>query len=105
MEVDTKGAKSRLAVVAIQRYENGMKNVAKVAVSLPVSTLKSLEKARLRLKKTRSAVVVEALQRWLEAEQLGDDDKRYVEGYLKRPESSVKAEAIARAVTAGWEKW
>lgn len=82
-----------------------MKAVAKVAVSLPLNTLKSLEKARRRLKKTRSAVVTEALQRWLEAEQLGDDDKRYVEGYLKTPEATSDTEAVATAVTAGWEPW
>jgi metal-responsive CopG/Arc/MetJ family transcriptional regulator len=82
-----------------------MKRVAKVAVSLPLDTLKSLEKARLRLKKTRSAVVTEALQRWLEVEQLGDEDKRYVEGYLKKPEISVEVEAVAAAVAAGWGKW
>jgi metal-responsive CopG/Arc/MetJ family transcriptional regulator len=82
-----------------------MKGVAKVAVSLPINTLKSLEKARLRLKKTRSAVVVEALERWLESEEVGDDDKRYVEGYLKMPENVAEVRAVAAAVTAGWDKW
>ncbi len=82
-----------------------MKGVAKVAISLPLNTLKSLEKARIRLKKTRSALVAEALQRWLDTEELGASDKLYIEGYLKRPEVTRETEALAAAVTAGWEPW
>ena len=80
-----------------------MKSVAKVAVSLPVSTLKSLERVRLRLKKTRSGAVTEAIEQWLASEEIGEDERRYVEGYLKHPERADSA--TATAVVAGWEPW
>jgi metal-responsive CopG/Arc/MetJ family transcriptional regulator len=82
-----------------------MKNVAKVAISIPSTTLKSLERARTRLKKTRSAVVAEAIERWLAAEEIGIDDKRYVEGYLRHPERTDEIAAVAGAVTQNWEPW
>jgi hypothetical protein len=48
-----------------------MKGVAKVAIGIPVETLKSLERVRSRLRKTRSAAISEAIARWLAAEELG----------------------------------
>jgi hypothetical protein len=94
-----------LAGAAIRRYEIGMKGVAKVAVSLPIETLRSLERVRARLRKTRSGAVTEAVERWLCAEDLGDDDRRYVEGYLRRPERTDDAAAVASAAAATWEPW
>ena len=89
----------------IQWYEHGMKSVAKVAVSIPSDTLKSLERARARLRKTRSAVVTEAIERWLAAEELTEGDKRYVEGYLRRPERSDESSVVAGSAVQEWEPW
>lgn len=80
-----------------------MKMVAKIAVSMPVATLKSLERARARLKKTRSGAVTEAVERWLAAEGLGDDERRYVEGYLKVPEHGETS--LAEAAVRAWDPW
>lgn len=85
--------------------KTGMKNVAKVAVSIPRDTLKSLERARARLRKTRSAAVTEAIEKWLRAEEVGEDDHRYVEGYLRHPELSGETATVAKAVAATWERW
>jgi transcriptional regulator of met regulon len=82
-----------------------MKNVAKVAVSIPIETLRLLETARTRLRKTRSAAVTEAIEHWLRAEQISDGDRRYVEGYLRLPEQAAEAAATAQAATATWEPW
>ncbi|MGA3123124.1 MAG: hypothetical protein ABSF69_20325 [Polyangiaceae bacterium] len=82
-----------------------MKSVAKVAVSLPITTLKSLERVRARLQKTRSGAVTEAIERWLQAEEFGDDERRYVEGYLRHPERVDDAATVAGAVVATWESW
>jgi metal-responsive CopG/Arc/MetJ family transcriptional regulator len=82
-----------------------MTSVAKVAISIPAGTLKSLERVRARLRKTRSAVVTEAIERWLAAEELDEDDKRYVQGYLRQPEPAVEVSATATAVVAGWKAW
>jgi len=77
-----------------------MRNVAKVAVSIPIDTLKSLERVRTRLCKTRSAAITEAINVWLRGEDIGEEDRRYVEGYLRRPESGAEAVSVARAVVA-----
>jgi metal-responsive CopG/Arc/MetJ family transcriptional regulator len=90
---------------AIPWYENSMKGVAKVAVSIPRDTLRSLERARARLRKTRSAAVTEAIEKWLRAEQVGEDDRRYVEGYLRHPEQSGETAAVAEVAAATWERW
>ena len=86
-------------------YEFSMKSVAKVAVSLPVDTLKSLERVRVRLRKTRSGAVTEAIERWLQSEEVGDDERRYLEGYLRHPEHAEESAALAGAVVATWEPW
>ena len=82
-----------------------MKNVAKVAVSIPIDILRSLERTRARLRKTRSAAVTEAIETWLRGEEVGEDDRRYVEGYLRHPESSGESAAVAEAVVKTWEPW
>jgi hypothetical protein len=94
-----------LARVEIPKYEFGMKSVAKVAISLPVETLQSLERVRARLRKTRSGAVTEAVERWLQAEEVGDDERRYLEGYLRHPERIDEARAVAGAVVVTWESW
>lgn len=82
-----------------------MKSVAKVAVSMPVATLKSLERVRARLKKTRSGAITEAVERWLAAEGLGDDERRYIEGYLKVPEHTRGNTSLAEATVGEWDPW
>jgi metal-responsive CopG/Arc/MetJ family transcriptional regulator len=82
-----------------------MKGVAKVAVSIPVQTLRSLERVRKKSRRTRSAAVTEAIERWLAAEEIGEADKRYVEGYLRQPERLEEQAAIATAVVRSWADW
>jgi metal-responsive CopG/Arc/MetJ family transcriptional regulator len=82
-----------------------MKNVAKVAVSIPVATLKSLERVRTHLHKSRSAAVTEAIEQWLRAGEVGKDDERYMEGYLRQPERADGTGEIASAVIQTWEPW
>jgi len=86
-------------------YESGMKNVAKVAISIPISTLRSLERVRTRQRKTRSSAVTEAIEKWLATEEMGEDDRRYVEGYLRHPERTAETAAIASAAAATWDSW
>jgi metal-responsive CopG/Arc/MetJ family transcriptional regulator len=82
-----------------------MKSMAKVAVSLPVDTLRSLERVRARLRKTRSGAVTEAVERWLQAEDVGDEERRYLEGYLRHPERTAENAAVAGVIVATWEPW
>ncbi|HET6611878.1 MAG TPA: ribbon-helix-helix protein, CopG family [Kofleriaceae bacterium] len=81
-----------------------MASTAKIAVSVPTATLGRLERARQALHRSRSAIVSEAIERWLEDQQPGADDQRYVEGYLRHPEGTG-ASKIAAAVVASWEPW
>jgi metal-responsive CopG/Arc/MetJ family transcriptional regulator len=82
-----------------------MKGVAKVAVSIPVETLRLLERVRKKARSTRSAAVTEAIQQWLAAKEMGEADERYVEGYLRQPERADEQTTLASAVVEGWEKW
>jgi metal-responsive CopG/Arc/MetJ family transcriptional regulator len=77
----------------------------KVAVSLPEATLRRLELVRRRTGRSRSALVAEALERWLEDLEPSDEDRRYVEGYLAHPESAAEVAATAAAVIDTWEPW
>ena len=81
-----------------------MARVAKIAISIPADTLKGLERARARLRKTRSAAVTEAIDEWLRGGEVDREDERYVRGYLKHPEHD-DATAVAAAVVETWEPW
>jgi metal-responsive CopG/Arc/MetJ family transcriptional regulator len=80
-----------------------MKTRNKVAISLPRETFVALEKKRRELKKSRSAVVAEALDAWLAGETLSEEERRYVAGYLANPESNQ--EAAIWAEVAVWGEW
>ena len=85
-----------------------MKLVAKVAVSIPLSTLRAVEQARRRLRRSRSAIVTEALEAWLRARAVGVADRRYISGYLRHPETPEEvaaSEALAMEAMASWEPW
>jgi metal-responsive CopG/Arc/MetJ family transcriptional regulator len=80
-----------------------MKTRNKVAISLPRKTFAALEKKRRELKKSRSAVVAEALDAWLAGETLSEEERRYVAGYLANPESNQ--EAAIWAEVSVWSEW
>ena len=82
-----------------------MKSVAKVAVSIPADTLKSLERLRRKQGRSRSAAVTAAIEHWIQAQELGEADRRYVEGYLRTPERVDDASNTATAVARTWERW
>jgi Arc/MetJ-type ribon-helix-helix transcriptional regulator len=85
-------------------YDNGM-GTAKVTISIPSETLASIERARRPLRKSRSAVVTEALAQWLRSREPSDADRRYAEAYLRIPERAADTEAIATAAVAEWDRW
>ena len=78
---------------------------AKVAISLPDETLGALERARKRRGLTRSAAVAKAIAVWLKDDEPSEADRRYVEAYLRHPESVVERGAIAAAAVSTWAKW
>jgi metal-responsive CopG/Arc/MetJ family transcriptional regulator len=83
-----------------------MKSCAKVAVSLPAKTLRALDAASRRLGRSRSAVVSQAVEDWLAAHgEPSEEDRRYAEAYLRRPEPTAELASIAGAATSAWEPW
>jgi metal-responsive CopG/Arc/MetJ family transcriptional regulator len=76
-----------------------------VTVSVPATTLAAVERARRRLRKTRSAVVSEALAEWLRSQDVHDEDRRYAEAYLRVPEGDAATEAIAAGSVGEWDRW
>jgi metal-responsive CopG/Arc/MetJ family transcriptional regulator len=78
---------------------------ARFTVSVPADTLASVERARRQLRKTRSAVVSEALAQWLSSRNVSDADRRYAEAYLRQPEGTGLAEAVASAAVQEWDRW
>jgi len=69
------------------------KSAAKVAVSIPDDLYRALEVARKRARKSRSAVVQEALRDWLRRDVHAGLVRDYESGYLKTPEGAREVEA------------
>jgi hypothetical protein len=76
---------------------------AKFAVSIPPKTFAAVEKKRRELRKTRSAVVAEALESWLAGGMLGEEERRYLAGYLKHPETEQATDPLMTA--SSWGDW
>lgn len=74
-----------------------MISIVKVAVSLPKTQFRLVEKRRRLLKVSRSAVVREALGQWLVSFEEQEAIRQYVEGYQRHPESRREITAIEQA--------
>jgi len=84
---------------------SGMTKVAKIAISLPVETLRAVEDIRKSSGVSRSALIREAVEHWLRARETSPQDQRYIQGYLKTPEPNDQTGAVAAAATARWREW
>ena len=96
------GALVGLAYQVHTWYDSGM---AKVALSIPDPVYEALERERERTQRSRSALVTEALRRWLQASGATPEDEKYVQAYLRVPERSADGAAIAARVAETWEPW
>jgi Arc/MetJ-type ribon-helix-helix transcriptional regulator len=84
------------------------KLATKVAVSIPEPLFRAVERARKTARKSRSAVVQEALRDWLRRGAEGQLARDYEAGYRADPESRTDAEAAlatASALLADDESW
>ncbi len=84
-------------------------HTVKIAVSLPKEEFRAVEKFRRQLKKSRSAVIADAIRHWLKAQREAEDVRRYIEGYRKYPETEEEmagVDQIARQLLAEieWEE-
>ena len=83
------------------------KVATKVAVSIPDDLYRAIERARKRHRKTRSAVMQDALRYWLRHENEIALVREYEEGYRRKPESrrEIKAAEAAAVRVLSAEKW
>ena len=65
---------------------------AKVAVSLPQELLDAVDELRQARGDSRSAVFQEALRQWLQRQTEEELDRKYLEGYRRRPETAREIE-------------
>ena len=85
-----------------------MSQFTKVAITLPTPTFEALERTRGQRGMTRSAAVAMAVEDWLRSLAAGESARRYVEGYLRQPETvdeSATTAAFAAVATADWGPW
>jgi Arc/MetJ-type ribon-helix-helix transcriptional regulator len=75
------------------------KTTTKVAVKIPEPLYRAVERARRSARKSRSAVVQEALRDWLRRGVQAELVREYEAGYRARPEGQADVEeALATAV-------
>jgi len=79
--------------------------VAKIAVSMPDDVLRALDRAGVASGKSRSALVTEAVRRWLVLSVVDDRDRKYVEAYLREPEALDGLPGVASDMIETWERW
>jgi metal-responsive CopG/Arc/MetJ family transcriptional regulator len=85
-----------------------MSKTAKVAVTIPKDVLLSLDRACKKSGTSRSAAVAQAVEQWLRLRTVSDAERRYVEGYLRKPETAHEVTATAAVADAAiqlWDTW
>ena len=73
-------------------------------VQLSDSLLDELDRHRARAKRSRSEVIREAIERYLEADREAEIDRQIVEAYRQHPPSDVWGESAAARLVAE-EPW
>lgn len=76
------------------------KSAAKIAISIPDDLYRALEGARRRARRSRSAIVQEALRDWLRGQQQAELVREYEAGYRRRPEDAREVEAALATATS-----
>jgi hypothetical protein len=77
--------------------------MVKVALTIPAGVLRPVERLRIRLGKSRGAVVTEALGAWLKTHSVDDRDARYKRAYLREPERAEDQAAVAFCSVSVWD--
>ena len=82
-------------------------SATKIAMSLPADLLRHVEHVRKKTRRTRSAVMQDALRHWLARQNEAELVRQYEAGYRKRPETKRDIAAAERsAVTLlAHEEW
>jgi len=76
---------------------------AKITVSVPAKTLRSLENVRKRLRLNRSEAIQEAVAVWLATKEVDPRIAEYIRGYQTFPDDPAEAMAMVKAWATGVE--
>ena len=76
----------------------------KTAISLPIQDFKLIEAWRKKFKKNRSKIILEAIRAWFKTHDLRDQEEKYAQGYINRPEEKKELEAHFKVGMASWHK-
>lgn len=76
----------------------------KTAISLPRPVFRQIEAIRRRTHWSRSQILLEAFQMWLNGQRDKELERRYAEGYRRHPESKAEMEAWLKASLSSWDK-
>jgi len=78
-----------------------MRRAAKIAISLPENLLRAAERKRKATRETRSQFFRRAVETLLQRDRELELERRYIEGYLKYPETEAEvAESHQLAMAA-----
>ena len=91
------------ATAVIPWYDPGMKSAAKIAVSLPEKTLRSLERTRKKLKLNRSQAIQQAVTVWLATKESDPRVAEYIRGYQMAPDDPRETKGLVEAWAEGME--
>jgi metal-responsive CopG/Arc/MetJ family transcriptional regulator len=85
----------------------GATEMAKIAISLPDQVLDAVEQNRKEQGVSRSELIRRAIERYLRVEGEFELEKRYIEGYLRHPESSTDATSALNVglEALSWDPW
>jgi metal-responsive CopG/Arc/MetJ family transcriptional regulator len=76
----------------------------KVAISLPKETMSQIESVRHELKLPRSRAILEAVSLWLQKKKDENLDRKYIQGYKKKPEDSKEIYPLYKAGLSSFGK-
>ena len=76
----------------------------KVAISLPREMMSQIEQVRHKLGLARSRAVFEALRLWLKKMEDEALDRKYAEGYRRKPEDPAEMNALMMAGLSSFSK-
>ncbi len=79
-------------------------NAVKIAISLPKNVIKEVEQLRHKMGLGRSQAILEAVSLWLKKKQEEAMDKKYAEGYKKKPENPDEINPLFFASLSSFSK-
>ncbi|HKB16683.1 MAG TPA: hypothetical protein VKF62_11500 [Planctomycetota bacterium] len=79
--------------------KRGGNRSVKIAVSIPDSLFREVERVRRKTRRPRSAVVAEAIECWLARSKHADRVRRDEEGYRRYPETEEEIRAAELAAS------